>query len=505
MSTEFYNRNWRMPNSFNGSTDNNSKSSNYSMSFDGSSEYIDIGNPTELQLTNNISVSGWFKTSSTSVMNMFTKRASGINNWAVYMQSGKIYFWVSVDGSSVPVQVISATTLNDGNWHFFAGVREGTSLKLYIDNLTAVTGTIASGSLTNPNGTVMIGKAAVNSFLFNGELDHFAVFDYALSASQITSLYGSSSTGVGNPMALSTKPVAYYKIGDKAAFNGSEYLVTNAASEVYSPYALDFDGTNDYIQGGNIGISGNATFSISYWAYWDGSSFSSDFPSVVGNSTFSILKGLSTTWKNGRPALDFWIVRYIADNALLTRRWYHLAFTKTQGAISTTSKIYVNGLEVNGSIQGQDANPNITNSNLTIGRLNNQSARYWNGKLSNISIWNAALTSTQVLELYGSGTPTNLNNHSAYSNLVSWWQLGKNMSYDGTKWIVLDEKSSNNGEGTNLGPAEDSIVNGVGTSGNGLSDGMGGADNIIGDAPYSTVNAVSYGMGVDALSTDVPS
>jgi len=131
--------------------------------------------------------------------------------------------------------------------------------------------------------------------------------------------------------------------------------------------------------------------------------------------------------------------------------------------------------------------------------------RYWNGKLSNVSIWNAALTSTQATEIYNEGKPSNLNNHSAYANLVSWWQLGENMSYDGTKWTVIDEKGTNNGEGTNLGPAESAIVNGVGTSANGLSDGMGGADNIVGDAPYSTANAVSYGMGVDALSTSVPS
>ena len=271
--------------------------SRYGLSFDGTSDYVDVGNPTELQLTNNISISGWFKTTSSSVMNIFTKRAWGINNWAAYMQSGKIYFWVSVDGSSVPVQIQSVSTLNDGKWHFFTGVREGTSLKLYIDNLTAVTGTIASGSLTNPNGTVMIGKTSVNPFLFNGQL-------------------------------------------------------------------------------------------------------------------------------------------------------------------------------------------------------------------SNVSIWNAALTSTQITEIYNQGKPSNLNNHSAYSNLVSWWQLGENMSYDGTNWTVLDEKGTNNGTGANLAPAEDSIVNGVGTSGNGLSDGMGGADNIVGDAPYSTANAVSYGMGVDARvsgSGNVPS
>ena len=185
-----------------------------SFSFDGSNDYFDIGNPTELQLTNNISVSGWFKTSSSSIMNMFTKRATGVNNWSVYMQSGKIYFWVSVDGSSVPVQIISATTLNDDEWHFFAGVREGASLKLYIDDLTAVTGAIASGSLTNPNGTVMIGKASVNNFLWNGNIDELAIWDTNLSSDAVTEIYNS---GVPNDLtslsnASSSNLKAWYKM-----------------------------------------------------------------------------------------------------------------------------------------------------------------------------------------------------------------------------------------------------------------------------------------------------
>ena len=78
----------------------------------------------------------------------------------------------------------------------------------------------------------------------------------------------------------------------------------------------------------------------------------------------------------------------------------------------------------------------------------------------------------------------------------------KNSSFN-TNWTVLDEKGTNNGTSANMTEAD--LVNGVGTSANGLSSGMGGADNIIGDAPYSTANAVSYGMGADAKSTSVPS
>ena len=122
--------------------------------------------------------------------------------------------------------------------------------------------------------------------------------------------------------------------------------------------------------------------------------------------------------------------------------------------------------------------------------------------MSNYSIWNAALTSAQVTEIYNNGLPSNLNNHSAYSNLVSWWQLGENSSFN-SNWTVIDEKGTNNGTSVNM--AEDDLVDGVGTSGNGLSSGMGGADNILGEAPYSTANSLSYGMGVDAKSTSAPS
>lgn len=218
----------------------------------------------------------------------------------------------------------------------------------------------------------------------------------------------------------------FYETSGAGCPNSSTFDLAVTAAGIANNYSMNFDGVNDYIQGGNIGISGNATFSISYWAYWDGSSFSSNYPSVVGNNTFSVSNGLSTTWRDGRPALDFWTVRYRADNTLLTQQWYHLVFTKTQGNVSTTSKIYVNGVEVNGSLEGTDTNPNITNSNLIIGRLNNVSTRYWNGSIDEVAIWNTALTSTQVQSIYNA-TSTNLTKDLTTvsgSNLIYWNRMG---------------------------------------------------------------------------------
>ncbi|RLI48538.1 hypothetical protein DRO61_06360, partial [Candidatus Bathyarchaeota archaeon] len=81
---------------------------------------------------------------------------------------------------------------------------------------------------------------------------------------------------------------------------------------------------------------------------------------------------------------------------------------------------------------------------------------------------------------------------------VSWWQLGENSSFDGNDWIVADEKGSNNG--TSTGMPVGALTNGVGTTANGVSSGM-SEGNLVGDAPYSTANALSTNMVVTSRVT----
>ena len=56
---------------------------------------------------------------------------------------------------------------------------------------------------------------------------------------------------------------------------------------------------------------------------------------------------------------------------------------------------------------------------------------------------------------------------------------------------VADEKGANNG--TSTGMPVGALVNGVGTTANGVSSGM-SEGNLVGDAPYSTANALSTNM-----------
>ena len=735
MSTEFYNRNWRMPKS-----SNSSKVSNYSMSFDGGSELIDIGNDINFEYNDSFSYSFWLNPSSVSgVKYLFSKYASS-RGILIYLNSSsasgnnslEFNLYNKAGGSPSTRKQINTNSSSmalPNEWTniviTYDGSGLGSGIALYkngVSQTVNVTQDTLDGNTILTSQDAYIGGNNFASTFFSGKLDHFAIFDYALSASQITSLYGNSTDGVGNPMSLSPKPIAYYPIGDYAAFNGSEYLVPNSA---ISDYVFDFDGSNDYIEvsSGNSFDFGTNDFAISSWVNTTGTTSQhrtiacKQNPSNAGNWSLQILtngkpnfyanngsidlnsastvndgnwhniilkrtsdvfelivdnvikdtqtvssqnltntenlrighrvtaynaffngslsnisifntalpatgtesieslynygtppdissySGLQGFWKldasatfdgsnwsipddssnsntgtssgmtaanlvqsnlnittpYSRYALDFdgtndrvgltssidlgtinsisvWVRNEVSqDRTLLgeasfgsnyhllggyshfilrvgskynvlstgltpiipiASNWSHLVFVRNGDDVS----LYINGSLAVSSNTWAGGSPGTDSSKFdTIGSRAGGGV-YWLGKISNVSAFNLELSAAQVTELYNQAKPSNLNNHSAYSNLISWWQLGENSSFN-TNFTVLDEKGTNNGTSANMG--EDAIVNGVATSGNGITNGM--TDNIIGDAPYSTANAISYGMGVDAKSTDVPS
>jgi hypothetical protein len=279
----------------------------------------------------------------------------------------------------------------------------------------------------------------------------------------------------------------------------------------YSPYALEFDGTNDTINFGtslNSVLNGySSSFAISCWI---NASNSSNRKGIISNYTgigtyIDLINVSSTTFKlqggyHTTSASSGFVLRQNNTN-LNINNWYNIVLVVSSGGASGSVDIYVNG-SLNNGIEYHNTTQSYTNTNnLYISTNLGYQGNFFNGKISNCSIWNTTLTSSQVTEIYNEGVPSNLNNHSAYSNLVSWWQLGSNSSFN-TNWTVLDEKGTNNGTSANM--TEDDIVDGVGSYANGLSSGMGG-DEVIGDAPYSTANALSVNMDVEDRVSDTPS
>ena len=270
----------------------------------------------------------------------------------------------------------------------------------------------------------------------------------------------------------------------------SDLLTTSS----YSPYALAFDG-NDYIDCGNSAdfSFGNGTtdspFSTSFWFKLNSNSGIQPFLSkdnVTKEWTISIFGGggirifLKNQGSNNQQSID-------STTTFSTGVWYHAVTTYDgRGGANAADglSIYINGsLDTpTNVIKNSYTAMSSSSSDVTIGKYGGS---YINGVMSNVSIWNTALTSSQVREIYNEGRPSNLHNFSGTAP-VAWWQLGENSSFNGNDWIVADEIGSSNGESDGMGV--DALTNGVGATANGVSSGM-SEGSLVGDAPYSTRDA----------------
>ena len=117
-----------------------------SIKLDGAGDYLEMTIDQSLALTGDFTLEGWIKTTSTkSGGPMFMHRQ---NNYSAQNMI-ELNF---IESGDMRVRVLDYTAssaganINDGNWHHVAGVRYGTSLKVYIDGAEAAATTLPSVS-----------------------------------------------------------------------------------------------------------------------------------------------------------------------------------------------------------------------------------------------------------------------------------------------------------------------------------------------------------------------
>ena len=499
----------------------NSSLKDYVFDFDGANDYIDCGNISALNNLSEITISFWYKFQGTDTQNGIISQNPIFEIQDVY---NAMYF--HIDGTSKTINVPTGTfNYKDGNWHnFVCTYKAGDAQIMYIDNTQYASSSTTNTNLPTTTANLNIGRRN-NGFRYaDMSFSNASIWNTQLTSAQVTEIYNEGIPSNLNNHSAYSNLVSWWQLDASATYDSSTTTWTipddstnsntgtssgmTQANLVqsdlsfktsYSPYALDFDGVSDVISipyNSSSGLNLLSNFSVSIWINIGSSGFRNG---TIGNYNnaggFAIeLRGTLQT-----PLIRFFIGDSVgikeatAELSLVQTGWHHIVGTFD----GTTLKIYTD------SVKGTDAtavsNMVLSTSYLAIG--GEPIGNYFDGKLSNASYWNTELTQAQVTEIYNEGIPSNLNNHSAYSNLVSWWQLGSNSSFN-TNWTVLDEKGTNNGTSSSMG--EDAIVDGVNTYGGGTSSGMGG-DEVIGDAPYSTANSLSVNMNVLDRVTDTPS
>ena len=463
------------------------------LKFNGSSSNIDLGAGSSLQLTHTGTLSAWVKRSSTGTHDVVISNNSFRLDRNGYLlgilnsdSTNKIVFEIS-NGATTNQLQSDLTITADGLWHHIVGTWDGSTLRVYRDGVEGPN--TISQAIDAVSGTYnpYVGRDGEgNAYYFDGGVDDARIYNRALSATEVASLYNlgvnKQAITANKTFTQATSTLNWGLVGnwtfDAADMYGNTVLdrnptaTKNHGTKGATPFplvgklgqALKFNGSGDYITvTQNTPINSLTSLSLSFWMK----------PSALSGST-----GIFSKDDGNVTSGDWWVavdssgnlefvkelssanIRYSVSPPTLNN-WTHVVVSWDG---STTADghviIYYNGVAramvaaINGSGSGNGG------QDLWIGKGRgggSGSGGSYNGLLDNIHLYNRALSATEVTQLYNQGakksavtanmTPakTTLENDTA---LVGWWTMDGKDIYGNTVIDKNPNATKNNGTKT---------------------------------------------------------
>jgi fibronectin type 3 domain-containing protein len=176
------------------------------LSFNGTSSYVDLGNPAALQLTGSITIEAWVKAAADPANDgQIVAKSDNTSGWQLKTShdTGPQAFAVAVTNSSgARAQRYTTTTRALNTWYHVAGIYNSAAgtLDIYVNgalNSGALRGSIPSSN-RNAAVNVNIGRRT-GGYYFNGVIDEVRIYNRALSPTEIQSDMKTSLAGGVSP------------------------------------------------------------------------------------------------------------------------------------------------------------------------------------------------------------------------------------------------------------------------------------------------------------------
>jgi gliding motility-associated-like protein len=214
--------------------------------------------------------------------------------------------------------------------------------------------------------------------------------------------------------------------GNNGSVNGAT-LTTDRFGNANSAYS--FDGVNDYISANRNGLN---QFSISMWFKTSVNSLMSPFIDANNSNWELYLESQRPTFTNWISILPQNYIQNISSTVINLSQWYNLICIFSSNNIN----LYLNGNLI--SSFSPIILPIINNGNYYFGASISGASQFFNGTLDDLGIWNRALTSAEIQQLYTQGQTT-----------YAWLPGGEitaNISVTPTTTTTYTCTATNNGE-----------------------------------------------------------
>jgi hypothetical protein len=217
--------------------------SNTSVTFDGTTGYVDV--PVgRLNILGPLTLIEWVQTSGES--DFATPLGHSDNGYRFDVDGGGIAHFAD-DGPDVT----STASIANGNWHQLIGVYDGTKQYLYIDGQPVGT-PITSTPIGSSDDVIIAGAPDYGNRYFTGNICQVAILTNALTASEVTSVYNS----------LDIPPQVTISPATPSVYAGSSITLT-ASSGGTPPFTYQWYYIDNSNNSNNIAGATNVTYTIS--------------------------------------------------------------------------------------------------------------------------------------------------------------------------------------------------------------------------------------------------
>ena len=403
-------------------TDTNNKAA----TFNGTSSYVSVTNPVLAGQSTTFSAEAWVKGSAITGRYFLTEgnTSSTTPFWGLATDgtTGTHAVFTVRDDASHVAMAIGTKTILDGTWHHVIGVRNGTTVSVYVDGALDATTTLSTLS-TLTLGLTTVGalhRITTVSNYFGGSIDEAALYGTSLTAAQIADHYQaarSNYAGTIHPNA----PSAYWRLGETSGtaaadtsgnahtgtYTGGYTLSQSGALSGDGDKAVKFNGTSAYVTSGSVAAGQSSTFSAEAWV--KGSATTGRYLLAEGNTTSATpFWGLSTDGTTGTLAVFTirdnagHVAMVIGTRTIMDGNWHHVVGVRSvDGSGNAVLTLYVDGVQ-DGTMTSSTLGVPTVNNNTIVGALKRVStvSNYFNGTLDEVALYPTALNAATITRHY---------------------------------------------------------------------------------------------------------
>ena len=231
--------------------------------------------------------------------------------------------------------------------------------------------------------------------------------------------------------------------------------ITTGGGDVFrDEFSLAFDGSNDNIRISDVTVDTDGACAIVFWAKYAGGGSSPWC--VLGNTSDANSKHLrfvgtdDLKWENDTTDEEAVINLPIA---FTDQQWHHYVVVSNSGTVTA----YQDGVAC--TIAGD----NLSSSNCTFNSIGGQGTNgvvyEYKGNISEIAIYNKALSASEVKTLYNGREPYNHKEGVCSSNLQAWWRMGDG-SANNRRFQYIENSASSAGSNIIMSSTFDSDEDG---------------------------------------------